>query len=146
MAELRELTLEIDPANQSTFGPCECCGEMTSRVWGYVYRAELALAAYYVEWTPGHGGSQANFDILIGKWGDDANPSDRSAVCLEFRKLESGPAFMVIDAVTRKVATSSLISTALDRDQVIGTPLAQQVFDICDLIYLDDSRISELTN
>jgi hypothetical protein len=146
MPELRELTLEIDPVNQSTFGPCECCGQMTSRVWGYVYRFDEAIAAYYVEWTPGHGASQANFDILIGEWGEAASSSDRSAVCLEFRKLESGPAFMVIDAKTRSVAANSLVSSALDRDDVIGTALAPRIFAICDLIFLEDPRISELTH
>jgi hypothetical protein len=138
------LTLTIYPENENTFGPCDCCGEMTRRVWGYVYRSDEALAAYYVEWTPRHDGSQANFDIMISKWGEDTSASDRQAVAVEFRKLDTGPAFMVIDAETRNVSTNSLISSALAREEVIGTPLAKEIFSICDLIYVEDPRISEL--
>ncbi|HEX4320866.1 MAG TPA: hypothetical protein VHZ52_08190 [Acidobacteriaceae bacterium] len=136
--------MTIYPENQASFGPCECCGNVTSRVWGYINRQDEGIAAYFVEWTPGHASNQANFDLIIGKWGEEAEASDRQAVALEFRKLESGPAFRVIDAKERPVASNSLVSKALDRASVIGTPLAESVFAICDLIFLEDSRISEL--
>jgi hypothetical protein len=141
---LEELVLRIYPEDQKTFGPCECCGEMTSRVWGCVETSEMAIATYFVEWTPGHEGRQANFDLIVGKWGEDTNASDRQAVAVEFRKLETGPAFRVIDISERNVGKSSLVSTGMNRDSVIGTPLADHVFAICDLVYLEDSRISEL--
>jgi len=144
MTELKDLRLEIFPDDQTTFGPCDCCGEMTSRVWGYVHQMNEALATYYVEWTPGHQGEQANFDLIVGIWGEDTNASNRQAIAIEFRKLDTGPAFRVIDAKYRKVSKSTLVAKALDRDSVIGTPLAAQVFAICDLIYLEDPRISEL--
>lgn len=136
--------LEILPDNQRTFGPCTCCGQMTTRVWGYVHDLNEALAAYYVEWTPGHQGQQANFDLIVGSWGERSSASDREAVALEFGKLETGPAFLVIDANSRKIAASPLVSRALDRSAVIGTPIAAVVFAICDLIFLEDPRISEL--
>ena len=144
MPEISDLRLEIFPDNQKTFGPCDCCGEMTSRVWGYIYGRNDALAAYYVEWTPRHEGQQANFDLIVGVWGEDTCASDRQAIAVEFRKLDTGPAFRVIDAKYREVSKSALVAEALDRDSVIGTPLAAQVFAICDLIYLEDPRISEL--
>jgi hypothetical protein len=144
MQESSALTLEIFPHNQGTFGPCDCCGEMTSRVWGYVHEGDSALAAYYVEWTPGHDGKQANFDLIVGRWGDNTDASDRQAIAVEFRKLDTGPAFRVIDAKDRNASNSTLVSKALDRSSVIGTPVATQVFAICDLIYLEDPRISEL--
>lgn len=146
MPESSTLRLEILPDSHKTFGPCGCCGEMTSRVWGYVYQESDALAAYFVEWTPGHQGQQANFDLIVGIWGEDTDASDRQAIAVEFRKLESGPAFRVIDAKYRAVSKSTLIAEGLDRDSVIGAPLAAQVFAICDLIYLEDPRISELKN
>ena len=146
MPEINDLRLEIFPDNQKTFGPCDCCGEMTSRVWGYVYQGNDALAAYYVEWTPGHDGKQANFDLIIGIWGEDTSASDRQAIAVEFRKLDTGPAFRVIDTKYRAVSKSALVGMALDRESVIGTPFATQSFAICDLIYLEDPRISELRN
>ena len=141
---MSDLTLAIDDRNRSQFGPCECCGNLTERVWGYVYRGDAAVAAYFVEWTPGHIEKSASFDLIIGKWGEHTRPDDRQAAVVEFRGLESGPSFRVIDAATRKIATSSLVSCALRRDEIIGTPLAQEIFAITDLIYFEDPRISEL--
>jgi hypothetical protein len=141
---MSDLTLQIDDRNRSQFGPCECCGNLSERVWGYVYRSDAAVAVYFVEWTPGHIEKSASFDLIIGKWGEQARPNDRRAAAVEFRRLESGPSFRVIDAGTRKIATSSLVSGALRRDEVIGTPLAQEIFAITDAIYLEDPRINEL--
>jgi hypothetical protein len=51
---------------------------------------------------------------------------------------------MVQDASRRRIAQSPLICEALDRGAVLGTPTADHVFEICDLIYLADPRIAEL--
>ena len=140
------LRLIIYPEDNASFGPCECCGQMTSRVWGYVNDGDIGVAAYYIEWMPGHEERQANFDFIIGKWGKSAKAKDRRAVAVEFRKIETGPGFRVIDASRRKVSENPLISEALTRDSVIATPVATEIFTICDLIYLEDPRIEELRN
>jgi hypothetical protein len=142
MSKQNQLTIEL--SGEKTFGPCECCGQLTSRVWGYVYDLDVAVAAYFVEWTPGHEGSAASFDLIIGKWGEDTGSADRQAVSVNFRKLENGRAFMVISANDRTVASSSLISHALSREEVIGSAIASHVFAICDVVYLEDPRLSEL--
>jgi len=142
MSEQTSMRLEILPENEAEFGPCECCGNKTRRVWGYVYSDEAALAAYYVEWTPGH--SDANFDLILGRWGDEAQSADRVSVAIEFRILESGPAFHVINAGERLYAKSSLVGKALSRETVLAGEMRQQVFDVLDLIYADDSRLDAL--
>jgi hypothetical protein len=139
-----ESKLAIEVSGESSFGTCECCGQMTSRVWGFVYEHDAATAAYCVEWTPGHEGTSATFDLIIGAWGENTGAPDRQAVSLDFRRLESGPAFMVTDARNRAVASSSLVSKALSREEVIGTATAALVFAICDVIYLEDPRLSLL--
>ena len=142
--EVPNLALEIEKENQRRFGPCSCCGEMTSRVWGYAYRAGECLAAYFVEWTPGYHEREATFDLVMGHWGEETVPSDRKALSLGFRHLQTGPSFMIQNASVRSVGSSSIIGEALDRDEVLGTPLADQAFAVCDLIYLGDPRIEEL--
>ena len=139
-----ELVLEYDATNQREFGPCPDCGQNTKRVWGYVYRGDVAVAAYFVEWTPSHRPKDAMFDLIIGKWGESAGPDDRKAVSIGFRTLDNGPSFMVQDATARRIGSNSLVSQALKRDDVIGTPIATDVFAICDLIYLADPRLAEL--
>jgi hypothetical protein len=136
--------LVINPEDERTFGPCTCCGNMTRRVWGYVTHDEATVAAYFVEWTPGHEEKAANFDLIIGKWGEDAGPVSRKAVALDFRQLDTGPAFRVINAKDRPVGTNSLVGEALNREQIIGEPIAQTIFGICDTVFREDHRISTL--
>jgi hypothetical protein len=138
------MVLEYGSTNESEFGPCPDCGQQTKRVWGYVYRDDAAVAAYFVEWTPSHVQGDAVFDLIIGAWGEGAGPEQRKAVSVAYRVLQTGPSFMVQDANARKIGSSSLISEALDRDSVIGRPIAEEVFAICDAVYVGDPRIAEL--
>ena len=85
-----ELALEFDANNQAELGPCPDCGKNTKRVWGYIYNADAARAAYFVEWTPAHPQRDAVFDLILGKWGEAAGPEDRSAVSVAFRVLDTG--------------------------------------------------------
>lgn len=136
------MTLEFEAANEREFGPCPDCGQKTKRVWGYIYRDGAAIAAYFVEWTPSH--QDAVFDLIIGKWGESVTSEQRKAVSVAFTVLDSGPSFMVRDASARRIGSSALLCEALDRKDVIGSPTAEQVFEICDLIYVADPRIADL--
>jgi hypothetical protein len=138
------MSLEYEASNEREFGPCPDCGQQTKRVWGYVYRDDAAIAAYFVEWTPSHQERDAMFDLIIGKWGDSAGAADRKAASVAYRVLETGPSFMVQDASTRRIGSSSLVSEALSRNDVVGKQVASEVFAICDLIYLADPRIASL--
>lgn len=139
------IPLSVEIADSSDFGPCDCCGANSRTVWGYLHRGDIAEAAYFVQWTLGqvdrHG---VNFDLIVGKWGTGTSCHDRSAVSLEFRRTEKGPAFMVVDSSHRPVAASELVGKALGRSQVIGTPLARAAFECVDAIWLHDERIAEI--
>src|SRR5262245_4699269 len=138
--------LWVEPGN-SHDAICDCCGRQSRTVTGFVYRGDAAAAAYFVQWTVGgvdsHG---AHFDLIIGKWGEGATASERSAVALEFRRTEHGPAFRVIDASGRPAGRSDLIGCALTRDAVLGTPLAKAAFDLVDAVWVQDSRIREIVD
>lgn len=136
--------LIINSDGQRTFGPCGCCGKMTRRVWGYVNQGETTIAAYFVEWTPGHIEQAANFDLILGKWGPETCSADRQGVALAFRQMETGPEFMVVNAADRPIGASSLVGEALRREQVVGQPITETVFAVCDSILLQDDRISPL--
>jgi hypothetical protein len=140
MSELR-----IEPSGSKDFGPCNCCGGSSRRVWGYVHDSGGAAAVYFVQWTLGHVDRHgATFDLIIGKWGEGAQRSDRCSVSLEFRRTDRGPAFMVIDSGNRPVASSDLVGRSLARVEVIGTPLAEVAFSIVDAVWLQDERIAEV--
>ena len=123
-------------------GFCDCCGETSRSVWGLVHNGDATVAAYWMHWTVGHLNEPgANLDLVLGSWGDNATPRDRVAASLLYRQSEDHPpAFMIIDATDRSVAKSGLIGSALRREDVIGTPLAEHIFGLIDAICLQDTR------
>ena len=123
-------------------GHCDCCGNESHRVWGMVHQhGGPTVAAYWMHWTVGHLSEPgANLDLVLGKWGDGTGASDRFGVSMVHRQLEDGTAsLMVIDADGR-FSSAELAAKALARRDVIGSPLAEQVFSIVDAIYLQDGR------
>jgi hypothetical protein len=139
------MTILIEQGVEHPIANCECCGRATRSLNGYASDELGALAAYFVRWTDGHVlENGADFDFIVGEWGG-APASKRVAVSLAFKVTEDGPQFMIVDAFDRSVSRSELVGRSLARADVIGTPLAQQVFAIVDAIWLQDSRIADLT-
>jgi hypothetical protein len=91
--------------------------------------------------VPDHG---ANFDLIIGDWGERATAKDRSLVSLAYRLFDHGPEFMVIDGHDRPAAKNELVGYVLRREDVIGKPIAKQAFEIVDAILGQDERVAEL--
>ena len=114
-------------------------------VSGLIYQDGAAYAGYQARWTVGqvvrHG---AHFLVVTGPWGEAAKPADRIAVALGFRHHEdgSGSSFTVLDA---NPPEPDLAGRGLRRDEVIGTPLAKEIFGMVDFIWLNDPRLAELT-
>jgi hypothetical protein len=103
-----------------------------------VHSPEATVAAYWVRWSLNHlEDVGASVDLVVGTWGDGAGPEDRVSISLIHRQQPDGTAaLMVVDGKDQ----SSLAGSALRRVDVIGTPLAAQIFDITDAIYLQDDR------
>ncbi len=124
---------------------CACCGRSSRRVWGYAYANEIAEATYFVHWTPGHVADYgANFDMILGQWGEAAGPENRTAVALAYRLLDTGPSLMVIDAGDRPITQSGLVGRVLARVDVVNTHFAQNAFAVADAILAQDDRVVEL--
>jgi hypothetical protein len=137
--------LRVEPTGSIDDGPCECCGNNSRCVWGFIDAPEGTLASYFVHWTLGrvadHG---ANFDLILGKWGDQAGAQDRCLVSLAYRLCEGGPQFMVIDGHNRPAAKSELVGRVLRGPEVVGQPIAKQAFSAVDAILAQDTRVLEL--
>ena len=120
---------------------------MSRLVAGFVTRDGEAYAGYQVHWTLGqlakHG---AEFFIILGYWGEGTLDADRYAVTLRYRADSEATGFMIVDADETRIASHPLVGRALRREEVIDTPLAQEVFDIVDFIWLHDDGISEITH
>ncbi len=136
--------LEIEE-NSESGGFCDCCGNQSRTVWGYVYADGAAHAAYFVSWTCDKPDHSPNFDIIIGTWGNDkSNDKKLSSWILNTSPDSSG--FVAIDSSDRRIADSDLVSETLSRDQVISDPnLKELATAIIDAIWIQDSRIKEIT-
>jgi len=134
----------LDPAGTTSVA-CDCCGGTTRRVWGYLHSESGETSAYFVQWTQGqrdkHG---AFFDFVIGRWGDDTSPADRTLASFECRWIDSRPGFMAIDASSRSGYTS-IASSLLNRADIVDTPLAARLYELVDAVWVQDDRIRELT-
>ena len=138
--------ITIEPEGSHDHGLCGCCGHMSRTVWGYLNDAGGPMGVYYVNWTLGRADHGARFDLVVGKWGEGTSSQDRSVVAVVLRRTSNGPQFMVVDADRRPAAMHGTLADAgLRRDQVIGTPLAAEVFAMVDAIWLRDARIGELS-
>ena len=137
-------SLTLEQADQRDTGFCEHCGHNSRVVTGYISRDGRTRAAYFVHWTLGISEHPANFDLIIGEWGDTASPAQRFAVSLLYRNDAEQRFFTVIDATGRLIDTPDMVDRALTRLQVVGTPLATEVFELVDFILLNDSRIGTI--
>ena len=139
------MTITVEPEGAHDLGICACCGFASRRVWGWIRQDGDAHAAYFVHWTLGHVAHQgANIDLIMGEWGHGTTAEQRFGVALLYRVLVTGPAMMVIDAAGRPAFDGSLASRALARAEVIGSPLAKDVFALADAVLDQDKRLEEL--
>jgi hypothetical protein len=138
---------QIEQEKTQDFGPCDCCSSMSRLVAGFVTRSGGPYVGYQVHWALGqverHG---AMFYIILGYWGEGTLAADRYAVALRYRCDSETTGFMIIDANETAIASHPLVGRTLRRDDVIGSPLAQEVFEIVDFIWLNDERIAEITH
>jgi hypothetical protein len=137
--------LIVEPDGETESGPCSCCGTRTKTLWGFIHRGDETIAAYYVSWTLGHKRRDgATFEFIVGKWTEESTADDRQLLALAYRMTPQGAGFMVIDAKKRGAGDDELASKALKREEVIGTPLADEVFALADAVCLNDHRLTKL--
>ena len=112
--------------NQKRFGPCECCGNMSRSVWGWIHSDERTLAAYFIQWTESNPNHYPNFDFIIGPWGDNSDSRNRVFVAIEYMPDVDGGSFRVIESSNRPNAKDvELHDRNLPRDEVINRPIAK---------------------
>jgi hypothetical protein len=139
------MTLSVEPIGFREFGPCECCGRSSRRISGFVSSDDGPLAGYLIHWTLGHVRDRgANIDLIMGSWGETTTAADRYVVSLYYRVVNDEPSVMVVDAEKQTADKHLIAAGALTRDDVIGTPLATEVFEIVDAVFLGDNRLADL--
>lgn len=137
---------EVEPDADLVSGVCDCCGNVSRKITGFVHENDATISGYSLHWTVGcFPDHPANIDLVMGHWGEAASSEQRFLVSLLLTLRDCRPDVLVIDAGDRPIARQhELVSRALRRDQVIGTPLATEVFALIDAIFLDDPRVTEV--
>jgi hypothetical protein len=129
--------LTVEPTGSSD-GICECCGHESRTVWGFVH-SESETIAYFAHWTVGRlDDHPGNLDFIIGRWGEGTSEKDRAIVSLLYDHVADTPQVMVVDA--RAERGRSLASSRLNRKDVVGTRLAERVFELVDAVCVQDKR------
>jgi hypothetical protein len=133
--------LRVEPNGESG-GHCDCCGNETRTIWGYVHSGERVIACYFLQWTRHTPEHLPNLDFLIGTWGDETI-NDRKLVSWRYDPLSQS--FMAIDSSTRPAASSSLCAHALSRDEVISnSTLMADATRLIDAVWSGDPRALEV--
>ena len=136
---------QFEEQRVTDFGPCECCGDISRHVRGLVRLNDELYAAYEVHWTMQKVASYgAEFYIILGKWGEDTTAADKFAVALHYFVEPDRSGFAVVDADKTSISSDPLVGRGLPRASVIDTPLATEVFDLVDAIWLEDENIAEV--
>lgn len=123
---------------------CECCGKVSKTICGEVSILGKTLAIYFVQWTVVSAEHFPNIDLVFGPWDADADPRERVLISLVYDPGPDGGGFTLIDSEARPANSPRLCGRALKREEVIGTPFAQEAFQLVDAIWLDDPRVGEL--
>jgi hypothetical protein len=126
--------------NEST-GYCDCCGKQSKTIWGDLGDSSGTKAVYFVQWTVDQPLHMPNFDLVLGRWGEGTAPQDRVLVSLLYQPRLGGGSFMVASGKGRRADDRTLCDRALERTDVIGTPLANEVFSLVDALWLTEPRI-----
>ena len=129
---------------KETSATCECCGKISKIICGDVSIPDKILAIYYVQWIVGSAEHLPNIDLILGRWGDDADPGERVLISLVYDPGPDGGGFTIVDSEARPANSRELCGRALKREEVIGTPFAQEAFQLVDAIWLGDPRIGEV--
>ena len=136
---------QFEGTRVTDYGPCECCGGISRLAAGMVRLDGEPYALYQVRWTSKrvneHG---AEFYLVLGEMGEGTTAADKFAVALHFFVQTDTFGFSVVDADKTSIASNPLVGRALSRESVINTPLAQEVFDLVDAIWLQDENIGEV--
>jgi hypothetical protein len=125
-------------------GKCACCGRTSKTIWGDLSQDKTTLAVYYVQWTVESPEHNPNIDLVLGQCGEATVAENRFLVSLLFKPATDGGAFMVIDAEERLQTKRNICGRAMRRCEVVGTPLAGEVFRLVDALWLTDPRMSEM--
>ena len=120
---------------------CPHCGEESMTVWGWVSKANVAHAVYYVNLMTGHQEASALLSISIGGWGDEENLAKRTWVLIEARPLGDSYEMMVREPEESLYSGEAILGRPLSRTEALKSAMKNEFFAIADFIAFNDPAV-----
>lgn len=136
------MTLHVELGDADRPSRCECCGQVTRTVHGFVYRGDDAYAVYYAGWSEGHADRGVTMAIAVGEWGDDSAVSDRTSIGLRARSTASQIEFAVLDPDESPWGHTDLLGAMVPRAVALKHRVLKVIFEIAERVVRDDSRVA----
>ncbi len=119
-------------------GICPCCGTDTACTRGDVELDGRQVASYLVKWTVGHPENGMGWLVSL------KHPDTGPAVCIKVGYSFEHGSFMVRhrdEELGWIEEDFDGFGPVLDRNEVIGTPLATKLFEVLDDLWLTDPYV-----
>lgn len=133
-------TLTVEPTGEKEY-LCECCGDVSHTVWGWVHDSpDSTRALYGAGWVDGHEDKVIRMTLSFGLWGEGSTAHDRKAVAVDLLARD-GEVGMVVadDALFDK---PELFGRLLPRDEALGDSSLADLWDVADAIAENDPRVA----
>lgn len=120
---------------------CSHCGEESLTVWGWVSKANVAHAVYYVNLMTGHQEASARLTISIGGWGDEENLANRMWVFIEARPIGESYEMMVREPEESLYNGEAILGRPLCRSEALNSPMKAEFFAVADFVAANDPAV-----
>lgn len=122
---------------------CHCCGSTPKLSGGGLENEERIIAIYLLEWTVAQPSHVPMLDLIMGPWGDAADPASRMLASLSYSASTAGGQFNVIDSVSRPANIPNVCGRALTRNEILGTTKAAELSWLLESLTRTEPLIAE---
>lgn len=133
-----EYEIEISEPSASR---CDCCDGLTVRLTRFVHRNGDAFAIYYAAYSNNHPDDELAMLVSLGEWGEDSDPSQRTAFYCRVRPTTDSYEVMLGDAAQSAWGDASIIGKKLSREEALRHPLKATAFGVLDEGFVQDRSL-----
>jgi hypothetical protein len=120
---------------------CECCGDVSHTVWGWVHDSPNSTRACYgAGWVDGHEDNVIRMTLSFGLWGPGSRADDRKAVAVEILARDGEVGMVVADDALFDMP--DLFGRLLSRGEALRDPSLADLWDVADAVAENDQRVA----
>ncbi len=114
------MAFTVEPTGEKEY-LCECCGDVSHTVWGWVHDSPRSTRACYgAGWVDGHEDKVVRMTLSFGPWAAGTTADDRKAVAVEIPPHDREVGMVVADDAL--FDHPDLFGRLLSRDEALADP------------------------